>query len=133
MKKSLGGLFNSSTEDSQSDIPHYINRSSELIDEISTHGSLTKWPSYLVKSYSRGYPRLAAIVASNRDYLIIRQFGYLHARVLLDLQDKLQGYEEDLEKRDRESHSKGANNPSLAPKMDLLRNIEETLKRYSKL
>ncbi|KAI1655853.1 hypothetical protein F4813DRAFT_391136 [Daldinia decipiens] len=110
VKKSLGGLFNSSTEDSQSDIPHYINRS--------------------IKSYPRGYPRLAAIVASNRDYLIIRQFGYLHARVLLDLQDKLQGYEEDLEKRDRESHSEGANSLPSIQKMDLLRNIEETLKRY---
>ncbi|KAI0848438.1 hypothetical protein F5Y00DRAFT_262532 [Daldinia vernicosa] len=130
VKKSLGGLFNSSTEDSQSDIPRYINKSSELIDDMSTNYMLIKRPSYLVTSYSQGCPRLAAIVASNRDYLIIRQFGYLHARVLLDLQDKLQGYEEDLEKCDGESHGEGANNMSSVRKTDLLRNIEETLRRY---
>ncbi|KAI0119760.1 hypothetical protein F4814DRAFT_447577 [Daldinia grandis] len=115
IKKCLGGLFNSVTEDSQSEGPCYVDMK--------------------IMSHSRGYPRLAAIVASSRDYLIVRQFRYLHARVLLDLQDKLQGYEEDLERRDRESqreeHLMGSsNNPQPIWKRRLLKDIEETLGRY---
>ncbi|KAI8959734.1 hypothetical protein F5Y11DRAFT_350223 [Daldinia sp. FL1419] len=115
MTRAFGILFNASLGNSQSDIPPYIHES--------------------IVRYSRGYPRLAALVASDQDNLIIRQFGYLHARVLLDLQDKLQGYEEDLERCDRESRKEGppagnAHSLESIQKMDLLMKIEDTLKRY---
>lgn len=92
----------------------------------------------LVNEYPPGYPRLAALVALDRDYLIIRQFNYLRVRVLLNLQDKLQRYEENLEQFDECRYNEGQpigedHDPQSIEEIDLLRNIEKTLTRYSKL
>ncbi|KAK6952527.1 hypothetical protein Daesc_007067 [Daldinia eschscholtzii] len=92
-------------------------------------------PSIQVRTYSRGYPRLAALATLDKEYLIFRQFNYLHARVLLDLQDRLQAYEKDLRQHDKlcrneESLAERANGLRPIQKTDLFNNIEETLKRY---
>ncbi|KAI1478292.1 hypothetical protein F4774DRAFT_411148 [Daldinia eschscholtzii] len=115
LKQSLGGLVNGSTEDSQCDIPQYITTN--------------------IKAYPRGYPRLAALATLDKEYLIVRRFSYLHARVLLDLQDRLQAYERDLNQRDREDRHNNAPaertyNIRSIQQIDLLKRIEETLKRY---
>ncbi|KAF2138996.1 uncharacterized protein K452DRAFT_79309 [Aplosporella prunicola CBS 121167] len=53
-----------------------------------------------VEDYPLGYPRLAAFQTSDPSFSIYRGFGYLHSRVLLDLQYELSELEEELEERD---------------------------------
>lgn len=59
--------------------------------------------SGLVQSYPIGYPLQAAFQASEPSWSIYRAFSYLHARVILDLQDELRCLEEDLEELDLEN------------------------------
>ncbi|KAI1080556.1 hypothetical protein F5B20DRAFT_539727 [Whalleya microplaca] len=54
-----------------------------------------------------GYPRLGAFIAADQNFLILRRFNYLQARVLLNLQDQLQKYENELDEIDR-------NNPAFS-------------------
>jgi hypothetical protein len=49
----------------------------------------------------RGYPRLAAFLDSDENFMIYRRFGFLHARVLLQKQDELRELEEDLDQLDK--------------------------------
>ncbi|KAF1998960.1 hypothetical protein P154DRAFT_546514 [Amniculicola lignicola CBS 123094] len=48
----------------------------------------------------QGYPRLSALIHTDRDFAIFRCFGRLHARVLLHKQDELVALEERLEHLD---------------------------------
>ncbi|KAI4131594.1 MAG: hypothetical protein LQ347_002903 [Umbilicaria vellea] len=48
----------------------------------------------------RGYPSFAKWMASDNDFLVLRRFGSLHARVALMLQDQLAWLEQELEKED---------------------------------
>ena len=54
----------------------------------------------LVDDYGRGYGRLAAFEDCNPSFLVYRKFGWLHNRVLLQLQDELQVLEDDLMRLD---------------------------------
>jgi hypothetical protein len=56
-----------------------------------------------VQEYPKGYPLQAAFQSSESSWSIYRAFNYLHARVILDLQDELRCLEEDLEEVDLES------------------------------
>jgi hypothetical protein len=49
-----------------------------------------------VKSYAHGYPLQAAFQSSESSWSIYRGFNYLHARVILQLQDELRCLEEEL-------------------------------------
>ncbi|KAF1813340.1 hypothetical protein P152DRAFT_395521 [Eremomyces bilateralis CBS 781.70] len=51
-----------------------------------------------------GYPRLAAFLASEPNFSLYRGFGYLHARVLLELQSEIVALEQELDDID-EIHS----------------------------
>ncbi|KAI1801566.1 hypothetical protein F4811DRAFT_456753 [Daldinia bambusicola] len=118
IRQRLGGLFNSNIQDSQSDLPQYIEK------------GLDKYP--------RGYPHLAAITALDKDYLILRQFDYLHARTLLNLQRRLQEYERKLEDLDSESHREGSstednNSRQWFDRDRVMKDIESTLKRYREM
>lgn len=44
-----------------------------------------------------GYPKLAAFLSSEQNFSLYRGFGYLHSRVLLDLQDELSTLEKELD------------------------------------
>jgi hypothetical protein len=59
-----------------------------------------------VEDYPEGYPRQAAFQASEASWSIYRSFGYLHSRVILDLQDELRCIEESLEELDLENERK---------------------------
>ena len=50
-----------------------------------------------------GYPRLAAFVDSDANFMIYRRFGYLRTRLLLYHQDVLRAREEELDKLDKSS------------------------------
>lgn len=47
-----------------------------------------------------GFPRLAAFQASDTNFALYRSFGYLHSRVLLDLQDEITLLEGELDEID---------------------------------
>lgn len=49
-----------------------------------------------MQSYPEGYPRQAAYQASESSWSIYRAFHYLHARVILDLQEEIRDLEEQL-------------------------------------
>jgi uncharacterized protein DUF6594 len=54
----------------------------------------------LVENCPKGYPRTAAFLSSDPHFSVYRRFGYLHSRVLLDLQDQISILEIELDKRD---------------------------------
>jgi hypothetical protein len=60
-----------------------------------------------VQDYSKGYPLQAAFQSSESSWSIYRGFSYLHARVILDLQDELRCLEEDLDEIDLENEGEG--------------------------
>lgn len=47
-----------------------------------------------------GYSRLAAFLSSDRGFSIYRGFDYLHARVILNLQDQIVSLERELDMKD---------------------------------
>ncbi|ORY17224.1 hypothetical protein BCR34DRAFT_555651 [Clohesyomyces aquaticus] len=49
-----------------------------------------------IDDHPNGYPRLAALLNSDEDFLICRQYGFLHNRVLLYRQDELRELEQKL-------------------------------------
>jgi hypothetical protein len=49
-----------------------------------------------------GYPQLATFQTTTSDFSVYRGFHYLHARVLLELQDEVAVLERELDYRDRE-------------------------------
>jgi hypothetical protein len=61
-----------------------------------------------VEECPRGYPRLAAFLDSDPNFMLFRRFGFLHARVLLNKQDELRVLEKQLDQVDgedeRENH-----------------------------
>ena len=48
-----------------------------------------------------GYPRLGAFVASDWNFLIVRRFNHLQARLLLQVQDELRKFEAQLDAMDK--------------------------------
>lgn len=51
-----------------------------------------------------GYSRLAAFESSEPSFSLYRGFGYLHSRVLLELQDEIRSLESDLDDLDEIDH-----------------------------
>ena len=47
-----------------------------------------------------GYPRVAAYMDSDENFMIYRRFGFLHSRILLNKQDELREIEERLDDLD---------------------------------
>jgi hypothetical protein len=56
-----------------------------------------------VDNAAPGYPRLAAFVDSDANFMIYRRFGYLRTRLLLYHQDVLRAREEELDRLDKTS------------------------------
>lgn len=61
-------------------------------------------PEYVTENKTRkleetpnGFPRLAAFQSSEANFSLYRSFGYLHSRVLLDLQDEITALEAELD------------------------------------
>lgn len=62
---------------------------------------------YLVHKCPKGYPRLAALLSSEENFMIYRKFSYLQARLLLHRQDELRELERDLDDLD-ENHKQNS-------------------------
>lgn len=56
----------------------------------------------LVEECPAGYPRLAAFLDSDPNFMVFRRFGFLHTRVLLNKQDELRVLEKQLDNIDQE-------------------------------
>jgi hypothetical protein len=74
----------------------------------------SKHPTNLnvVEEYPKGYPLLAAFQSSEPSFSIYRSFDYLHARVILNMQDELRVLEKrlgDLDNKDSNSLSEETN------------------------
>jgi hypothetical protein len=97
-----------------------------------------------VQDYAKGYPLQAAFQASEPSWSIYRSFNYLHARVILDLQDELRCLEEDLEEIDLENEGENRvqsrkddlayarKNKIISPRAQLIDNIRTKLVNYGK-
>jgi hypothetical protein len=57
-----------------------------------------------VEDSTIGYSRLAAFESSEPSFSLYRGFGYLHSRVLLELQDEIRILERDLDDLDKMDH-----------------------------
>ncbi|KAI4219945.1 MAG: hypothetical protein LQ349_008215 [Xanthoria aureola] len=86
-----------------------------------------------------GYPKIAALAATDPSFLIYRKFGWLHNRLLLYLQDEIVALEYKLNKLDQRTFShdneiklksrrEDFNNPGL--RQDTIKQITEKLKEY---
>jgi hypothetical protein len=54
-----------------------------------------------VEECPKGYPRLAAFLDSDENFMLYRRFGFLQSRILLHLQDELRELEDDLDLMDK--------------------------------
>ena len=54
-----------------------------------------------VESCPRGYPRLAAFLDSDENFMVYRRFGFIQSRLLLEKQDELRELEEKLDRLDK--------------------------------
>lgn len=85
-----------------------------------------------------GYPRLAALLDSDENFMLYRRFGFLQARILLNKQDQLRELEKQLDREDRVDMKK---DPSLLKSREkddsvngrrqkILTEIEKLFKEY---
>ncbi|KAI0446536.1 hypothetical protein F4803DRAFT_503936 [Xylaria telfairii] len=79
-----------------------------------------------------GNPRLAAFMATDPSFMIVRQFRYLQARVLLDMQEDLRRHESELDILDRQklSNKDGGDDVS-AQQRELLKKVSACLTQYA--
>ncbi len=93
-----------------------------------------------MSEYQPGYGRVAAVENCDPSFLIYRRFGWLHSRLLLNLQDELQKLERDLEREEAKEFNYGqpiklkarrkdCKNPDAARPL-ILASIHEKLKEY---
>jgi len=59
-----------------------------------------------IDDHPNGYPRLAALMNSDENFLLCRKYGFLHNRVLLYRQDELRELEQELLKLDKKANEK---------------------------
>lgn len=95
----------------------------------------------VVEHCPEGYPRLAAFLDSDENFMLYRRFGFLQARLLLNKQDELRELEKDLDRLDKVDQAK---DPSLLKSREkddavdgrrkkLLYDVEEKFKEYGHL
>ncbi|KAF1830723.1 hypothetical protein BDW02DRAFT_533424 [Decorospora gaudefroyi] len=72
-----------------------------------------------LQNYMRGYPLQAAFQSSESSWSIYRGFSYLHARVILELQDELRCLEERLKDEDEMDLENGYGTRLMSRKDDL--------------
>jgi hypothetical protein len=121
-------------------------------DAVSIHPETSMQPSInnaLVQDCPEGYPLLAAFLDSDDNFMMYRRFGYLQARLLLEKQEQLRRFEEDLDILDREDKGRegkdanGRDNPlrtlkdgrkeKASERRVLMRKIEKKFRDYGTL
>lgn len=96
--------------------------------------------SQRIDDHPEGYPRFAAFMNSDENFLIARRYGLLHARVMLYRQAELAGLERDLVALDKEDAEEDDRALKAAKflhrgdrgdyRMELIAKIEEKLRQY---
>lgn len=90
----------------------------------------------LVEAFRQGYPRFAAFINCDRDFVAFRGFGRLHARVLLLKQDEIIELEQKLQNLDdieANAYQLASRRHDLASqRSQILSKIEEKLVEYGK-
>lgn len=78
------------------------------MDQVSESEHVRHWQYLVIYVLIRpvencpfGYPRVAAFMDSDDNFMIYRRFGFLYSRVLLDKQDELREMEADLDSIDQ--------------------------------
>ncbi|TVY12821.1 hypothetical protein LARI1_G008946 [Lachnellula arida] len=117
-----------------------------LVPTPAAHSTRKVIRNLLVEQYPQGYPRLAAFLDSDENFMIYRRFGYLHARLLLYKQDELRAFEKQLDRMDRKDAYPGTQRflqcresddyrvqPVGKSRKELLRKIENTIVEYDQL
>ncbi|TVY68658.1 hypothetical protein LSUE1_G008301 [Lachnellula suecica] len=97
--------------------------------------------SPVVEQCPEGYPRLAALLDSDENFMLYRRFGFLQARILLNKQDELRELEKDLDRMDKvdQKNSPGVlrsrekDDALSGRRKKLLADIEERFKDYAQL
>jgi len=88
-----------------------------------------------------GYPRLAAFLNSDENFLLCRKYGFLHNRVLLYRQDELRELENqllDLDAEDEELDDRALRSRVRDDKREgcrrkaLIQEVDDKLKEYGK-
>lgn len=94
-----------------------------------------------IDDHPMGYPRLAAFVNSDENFLLCRRYGLLHARVMLYRQDELRYLEKELlelDQEDAEVDPRSLKNRQRDDARDgqrrrnLIQRIDDKLKEYGK-
>lgn len=89
----------------------------------------------LVEQCPRGFPRLAAFLDTDENFMLYRRFGFLQARTLLYKQDELRVLENKLDRLDKVDAGSNANmllcrDHDNAERIGLMRQIETNFKEY---
>ena len=91
-----------------------------------------------------GYPKLAAFIDSDDNFMIFRRFGFLYSRVLLNKQDEIRELESRLDHMDKDDYQDESTRKCLKSRsrdekrigstgqtrQELLRAVEEKLREY---
>lgn len=93
-----------------------------------------------VEKCPKGYPRLAAFLDIDENFMLYRRFGFLQARVLLYKQDELREMEDRLDRLDKDDEedrpkmlrSREDDNADDEYRMKLMQEIEEKFSEYGK-
>ena len=72
----------------------------EAVRNLTHSDSISPTDMFAVEGCPEGYPRLAALLDSDENFMLYRRFGYLQARLLLYKQDELREAERDLNESD---------------------------------
>jgi len=97
-------------------------------------------PSYQrIDDHPNGYPRLAALLNSDENFLICRKYGFLHNRVLLYRQDELRELEEQLLRMDKVAEKqddgtlacRARGERCSGERRDLINRIDDKLREYN--
>jgi hypothetical protein len=92
-----------------------------------------------IDDHPNGYPRLAALLNSDENFLICRKYGFLHSRVLLYRQDELRELEQQLLRMDKDANKtddtmlkcRMREQRSSDERRQLIQNIDDKLKEYN--
>jgi hypothetical protein len=112
-----------------------------LLNELCGGGADFKLSYQLVLSCPEGYPRLAAFLDSDENFMLYRRFGFLHARLLLYKQDELRRLEMELDNMDQTDakenpiilQSRRKDDAEVGERKKLLQTIDLKLKEYGAL
>ncbi|KAF2001671.1 hypothetical protein P154DRAFT_432662 [Amniculicola lignicola CBS 123094] len=89
--------------------PTFLRRVTGSFKSAPDPADITETNTRKLENTPNGFPRLAAFQASEANFSLYRSFSYLHARILLDLQDSITCLERELDEIDWDDHDEDPN------------------------